>query len=133
MTTSLASAKARRCATRWSFLDKTRSWSFRRRTSMNGSCPRRTISSRSDALDRKSTRLNSSHLGISYADFSLKKKNGEKKWSPQTLPDHEQLARPGGAQRKRAASTVPAAPLFALLQLKLNEVTGEIVVAWLST
>src|ERR1035438_6917689 len=26
-------------------------------------------------LDRKSTRLNSSHLGISYADFCLKKKN----------------------------------------------------------
>src|SRR5947199_3942844 len=28
----------------------------------------------SDALDRKSTRLNSSHLGISYAVFCLKKK-----------------------------------------------------------
>src|SRR5262245_63512940 len=27
-----------------------------------------------DALDRKSTRLNSSHLGISYAVFCLKKK-----------------------------------------------------------
>src|SRR5947199_1576519 len=29
----------------------------------------------SGALDRKSTRLNSSHLGISYAVFCLKKKN----------------------------------------------------------
>src|ERR1039458_10651823 len=29
-------------------------------------------------LDRKSTRLNSSHLGISYAVFCLKKKNKEK-------------------------------------------------------
>src|SRR5205814_8089742 len=28
-----------------------------------------------DAADRKSTRLNSSHLGISYAVFCLKKKN----------------------------------------------------------
>src|SRR5436853_7407920 len=28
-------------------------------------------------LDRKSTRLNSSHLGISYAVFCLKKKNGK--------------------------------------------------------
>src|SRR5437899_4517280 len=28
-----------------------------------------------DTLDRKSTRLNSSHLGISYAVFCLKKKN----------------------------------------------------------
>src|SRR5262245_63798885 len=30
------------------------------------------------ALDRKSTRLNSSHLGISYAVFCLKKKNKKK-------------------------------------------------------
>src|SRR5262245_62796840 len=30
------------------------------------------------ALDRKSTRLNSSHLGISYAVFCLKKKNKTK-------------------------------------------------------
>src|SRR5438045_4567798 len=29
----------------------------------------------SEAIDRKSTRLNSSHLGISYAVFCLKKKN----------------------------------------------------------
>src|SRR5262245_32535423 len=31
--------------------------------------------------DRKSTRLNSSHLGISYAVFCLKKKNNKKKHS----------------------------------------------------
>src|SRR5262245_65285129 len=31
------------------------------------------------ALDRKSTRLNSSHLGISYAVFCLKKKNKDRK------------------------------------------------------
>src|SRR5947199_1595072 len=30
-----------------------------------------------DSQDRKSTRLNSSHLGISYAVFCLKKKNNE--------------------------------------------------------
>src|SRR5438045_7734577 len=34
---------------------------------------------RSSNLDRKSTRLNSSHLGISYAVFCLKKKNKNKK------------------------------------------------------
>src|SRR5262245_63309242 len=33
---------------------------------------------RPDALDRKSTRLNSSHLGISYAVFCLKKKTYDK-------------------------------------------------------
>src|SRR5258705_8405540 len=32
---------------------------------------------RRDCADRKSTRLNSSHLGISYAVFCLKKKNQE--------------------------------------------------------
>src|SRR5436853_5784247 len=31
-------------------------------------------------LDRKSTRLNSSHLGISYAVFCLKKKNKQSQW-----------------------------------------------------
>src|SRR5437899_3689706 len=35
---------------------------------------RHAASARSDRLDRKSTRLNSSHLGISYAVFCLKKK-----------------------------------------------------------
>src|SRR5437899_8183649 len=35
-----------------------------------------------DRIDRKSTRLNSSHLGISYAVFCLKKKN--KKYNPIT-------------------------------------------------
>src|SRR5205814_8564647 len=34
-----------------------------------------TLSARRPSLDRKSTRLNSSHLGISYAVFCLKKKN----------------------------------------------------------
>src|SRR5699024_11321748 len=33
----------------------------------------------SDSIDRKSTRLNSSHVSISYAVFSLKKKNKNKR------------------------------------------------------
>src|SRR5258705_7172460 len=36
---------------------------------------RDTMARRSTSQDRKSTRLNSSHLGISYAVFCLKKKN----------------------------------------------------------
>src|SRR5438045_9075378 len=39
------------------------------------SCIRRTC-----RRDRKSTRLNSSHLGISYAVFCLKKKNNKKEY-----------------------------------------------------
>src|SRR5690606_41961620 len=38
-----------------------------------------TGSARSTAIDRKSTRLNSSHVKISYAVFCLKKKNNRKK------------------------------------------------------
>src|SRR3712207_7010704 len=36
-------------------------------------------------LDRKSTRLNSSHANISYAVFCLKKKKNTRLWSP-TIP-----------------------------------------------
>src|SRR5258705_3432604 len=36
-----------------------------------------------DAVDRKSTRLNSSHLGISYAVFCLKKKKAPAHLCPQ--------------------------------------------------
>src|SRR3712207_7984433 len=37
-------------------------------------------------LDRKSTRLNSSHANISYAVFCLKKKNTTHNAAPHTLP-----------------------------------------------
>src|SRR5256885_12779615 len=39
---------------------------------------------RVESIDRKSTRLNSSHLVISYAVFCLKKKNNHKTQSPPT-------------------------------------------------
>src|SRR5256885_8879271 len=41
---------------------------------------------RRETLDRKSTRLNSSHLVISYAVFCLKKKNRYARW-PRGLTD----------------------------------------------
>src|SRR5258705_9417761 len=37
-------------------------------------------------VDRKSTRLNSSHLGISYAVFCLKKKKTRNKFSVEVIP-----------------------------------------------
>src|ERR1035438_8632555 len=45
-----------------------------------------------DAIDRKSTRLNSSHLGISYAVFCLKKQKpepgpGHDRWPPERHPE----------------------------------------------
>src|SRR5437868_14768681 len=44
-----------------------------------GSDSRRSRASQSGGLDRKSTRLNSSHVSISYAVFCLKKKKKKKK------------------------------------------------------
>src|SRR5262245_9097982 len=44
--------------------------------------------------DRKSTRLNSSHLGISYAVFCLKKKNDEKEIPPATDSSDGHLSKP---------------------------------------
>src|SRR5947199_9051101 len=46
----------------------------RRRSSQAGRCVRDRRSVQARGQDRKSTRLNSSHLGISYAVFCLKKK-----------------------------------------------------------
>src|SRR5256885_9902730 len=58
-----------------------------------GGCPRRNetsrlrafLSSKSSSRDRKSTRLNSSHLVISYAVFCLKKKKKQRKLSTKSL------------------------------------------------
>src|SRR5205807_10015287 len=44
-------------------------------SSGSSSCTAARRAGKSDAADRKSTRLNSSHLVISYAVFCLKKKN----------------------------------------------------------
>src|SRR5256885_13279983 len=45
-------------------------------------------------LDRKSTRLNSSHLVISYAVFCLKKKQTEEPTDSHRRDDKEQLSQP---------------------------------------
>src|SRR5438045_8121194 len=48
--------------------------------------------------DRKSTRLNSSHLGISYAVFCLKKKKKQK--STRTRTQHTKRRRDSNIQRR---------------------------------
>src|SRR5438045_5636422 len=45
----------------------------------------------SSVLDRKSTRLNSSHLGISYAVFCLKKKKKKKTVKKKLTQEHHQM------------------------------------------
>src|SRR2546422_6359215 len=49
---------------------------------------------RAPELDRKSTRLNSSHGYISYAVFCLKKKNDKGHLSIVTVPDSQSRVRP---------------------------------------
>src|SRR5256886_3851327 len=51
--------------------------------------PRRTCRCRSTSVDRKSTRLNSSHSQISYAVFCLKKK---KTFDTHSAPEQDLLA-----------------------------------------
>src|SRR5256885_3704852 len=48
-----------------------------------------TFTAESPATDRKSTRLNSSHLVISYAVFCLKKKNNNYNLGPTFLPAND--------------------------------------------
>src|SRR3989454_6190409 len=48
--------------------------------------------------DRKSTRLNSSHLVISYAVFCLKKKNDREAEVPHSTPTRASLERPQGQE-----------------------------------
>src|SRR5438045_6068269 len=49
-------------------------WIVARRARVTQRCPWKSSSAATQGSDRKSTRLNSSHLGISYAVFCLKKK-----------------------------------------------------------
>src|SRR5437899_8170077 len=51
------------------------------------------LPARSESVDRKSTRLNSSHLGISYAVFCLKKKKREETMPLNQLYEKPQTAR----------------------------------------
>src|SRR5205814_6343539 len=54
------------------------------------------VCSTSEEIDRKSTRLNSSHLGISYAVFCLKKK----RMLPRTLGRVDGFAQDEGARKR---------------------------------
>lgn len=53
------------------------------------------------------------------------------KWSARHLSDHEEFARGGDIQRKRGTGNLKAGPLAALLPLKLKDLTGAKVGAWL--
>src|SRR5256885_4298818 len=46
-----------------------------------------------DGQDRKSTRLNSSHLVISYAVFCLKKKKHQDSRTQAVMPEYDQMTR----------------------------------------
>src|SRR5436309_11365446 len=60
---------------------------------LSASSPRRRPARGEDALDRKSTRLNSSHVKISYAVFCLKKKKKTNNNNKKNKKKHPRSAR----------------------------------------
>src|SRR5689334_23630722 len=75
------------------------------------------------SLDRKSTRLNSSHSSISYAVFCLKKKNNTRRQHPLSRPRparrHLDVPRPVHAPPREQATHRAFLPL--LLRSRLRE------------
>ena len=53
------------------------------------------------------------------------------KWSPRSYLNHTRMAAPGGEQRQRGAGKTVAAPLAALLPLRLSELNADVLAAWL--
>src|SRR5215510_8106942 len=75
----------------------------------------------SRARDRKSTRLNSSHVAISYAVFCLKKKNRPRRaHEPDTILARRQRhqERPGGQTLAAPTSHVPTEHSFFFLMIR---------------
>jgi len=52
-------------------------------------------------------------------------------WGERHFENHLALAHPGGERRKRGKGLTMAAPLAALMPLKLNELTSERIATWL--
>src|SRR2546430_8862191 len=67
----------------------------------------RLLDDRADALDRKSTRLNSSHSQISYAVFCLKKKNEKNRRMQPRITDMHTIVKPRH-ERTRLLSSMSA-------------------------
>src|ERR1039458_4126521 len=75
------------------------------------------VSDRNAGRDRKSTRLNSSHLGISYAVFCLQKKSGSTARENVCKRDDLEPARQTQFGRDAQGDMVPVTIRFALLTL----------------
>src|ERR1039458_10156886 len=75
-----------------------------------GSCRRGVrLRARARSRDRKSTRLNSSHLGISYAVFCLKKKKtGGVTWLRWSRPRHTPCVAIGATRRSAELGAQPS-------------------------
>src|SRR5438067_9970412 len=79
------------------FLDKTKSLRFHCAARPTVRTQRVILSRVAKGLDRKSTRLNSSHVSISYAVFCLKKKRIDSDSAARTPTQHIKLLRRGAA------------------------------------
>ncbi|HJV75185.1 MAG TPA: integrase family protein [Noviherbaspirillum sp.] len=55
-----------------------------------------------------------------------------KKWGTWTIRDHENVVRRGGEQKKRGKGVTEPGPLASLLDVKLSDLTGKRIGAWLA-
>ncbi|WP_206950958.1 tyrosine-type recombinase/integrase [Trinickia acidisoli] len=51
--------------------------------------------------------------------------------STQYIEDHRKLAAPGGEKKKRGKGMTSQGPLYALMPLKLSDMTGDAIAAWM--
>lgn len=64
---------------------------------------------------------------------NAKRKGGKQGWSEWHVRDHENVARIGGVPKKRGKGLTEPGPLASLLAVRLCELTGERIAAWLSS
>ncbi len=70
-------------------------------------------------------------LYIDYGKTKRNKRTGDIGWSAAHLLAHIELSAPGGQVKKRGEGQTKARPLATLMPLRLSELTGERVAAWL--
>lgn len=84
------------------------------------------------------TRRESVTLGMAWpvyvaAKRSAKRKGGKSGWSEWHIRDHENVVLTGGVEKKRGKGMTEPGPLASLLDVRLSELSGERIGAWLAS
>ena len=95
-----------------------------------GTDPRVERAEQAAALEAKRSELRRQEVtvGEAWAAYIEARRH---KWSARHLLDHQNIAKEGGAARKRGEGTTEPGPLAALLPLRLSNLTPSTVKAWL--